>query len=448
MNIFIKLLIIFMITFLTIASVSCGDEKEPPTSTPEANVIKVGVIGPMAYVQGKHHLYGAQMACDEINNAGGIIVGDKPYSIELIDIDSNEIISPTDAVKAMEKLITVDDVDFIVGGFKGESVLLMQDKAVEYKKIFLGCGASEVQLCSRVATNYDKYKYWFRISPVNGIDLTKTSFRITNMVAQKISALTSPNTPKMAIFAEKSEWANPLVSAAESYFVSLPPNGLGLEVVGTWRPSALSTDVSAQLSEIKDKGANIIYTIVSGPLGDAYSSQWGEYKIPAASVGINAEAQKGNFLQVTSNYGDFDTTLNTYADVSITEKTKPFYEGFVARFGENPLYTAGTYEALYILKDAIERADSINSDAVVTALEATDIILPAGRFVFMDRNTNTPHDVTWGTGYVTGVGIQWQEGKLQCVWPTAEDVFVPVLYDGTMEYVIPPWVLALLPNTE
>ena len=360
--------------------------------------------------------------------------------MKLVKIDSNEILSVPDAVNAMEKLITVEDVDFVVGGFRTESVLAMQDVAMDHEMIFLVAGASIDDLCKRVAQDYDKYKYTFRITPVNGTNLAKISFMLTGMVAKKIGALTYPEPPKIAILAENMAWADPLVATAQAYFAAPPPNGMGLTVVGTWRPSQTATDVTVELGEIEAAGANIIYTAVSGPLGVAYSRQWGERQIPAASVGINVEAQKGNFLEVTEGYGAYETTLNTYARVKITDETIPFYDKFVNRFGEPPVYTAGTYDAIYALRDAIQRADSLDQDNVVGALEATDLSGPAGRFVFMGNNTATPHDVTWGPGYVTAVGIQWQDGELACVWPDAGGSLGQLEYEGTVDYIIPPWV--------
>ena len=436
MNTAMKAAIILLVACLVMGAVGCGEK--------EANEIKIGVIGPMAYIQGEHHWYGAQLAAEEINAQGGILVGDKSYQVKLVKMDSNEILSVPDAVNAMEKLITVENVDFVVGGFRTESVLAMQDVAMEHAKIFLIAGASIDDLCKRVAENYDKYKYTFRITPVNGTNLAKISFMLTGMVAKKIGALTYPEPPKIAILAENMAWADPLVAKAEAYFAAAPPNGMGLKVVGKWRPSQTATDVTVELGEIEAKGANIIYTVVSGPLGVAYTRQWGEKQIPAASVGINVEAQKGNFLEVTEGYGAYETTLNTYARVGITAKTIPFYDKFVNEFGGPPVYSAGTYDAMYALKDAIQRAGTIDSSAVVTALEATDIIGPEGRLVFMGRNTATPHDVAWGPGNVTGIGVQWQGGNLVCVWPDAGGVLTPVFYEGTVDYVVPPWVVAAL----
>ena len=107
-----------------------------------ADVIKIGVIGPMKFVQGEGHWNGATMAAEEINAKGGIQVGDKKMKIELVKADSNEFINITDATNAMERILARDKVDFVVGGFRSEAVLAMQDIAMEYKKIFVGVGAS------------------------------------------------------------------------------------------------------------------------------------------------------------------------------------------------------------------------------------------------------------------------------------------------------------------
>jgi branched-chain amino acid transport system substrate-binding protein len=67
-----------------------------------AKTIKIGVIGPMQFVQGKGHWNGATMAAEELNAKGGIQVGKKKMKIELVKADSNEILSMTDATNAMD----------------------------------------------------------------------------------------------------------------------------------------------------------------------------------------------------------------------------------------------------------------------------------------------------------------------------------------------------------
>ena len=147
-----------------------------------AKTIKIGVIGPMQFVQGKGHWNGATMAAEELNAKGGIQVGKKKMKIELVKADSNEILSMTDATNAMERIMTRDQVDFVVGGFRTEKVLAMQDIAMDYKKIFIGVGAATNAICDRVAKDYKTYKYWFRGSPFNSTYMSKRASSMCSLL--------------------------------------------------------------------------------------------------------------------------------------------------------------------------------------------------------------------------------------------------------------------------
>ena len=407
---------LFAIVILFAASSAFGQE------------IKIGIAGPMAFVQGQHHWYGAEFGAEEVNAKGGVLVGNKRLPIKLVKIDTNEILNVPDAASAVERAITRDKVDFLMGGFRTEAVFAMQDVAMDYKKIFIGCGAAHPELCGRVAKDYNKYKYWFRVTPINSMFLAKVDFILLGMVAKIMGMELGITQPKVAIIAEKAVWADPIVAAAKA---NLPK--MGMKVAGEWRPSATATDVTAELSAINAAGAHIIFTTISGPLGIAYAKKWGELKIPAASVGINVEAQKKGFWEATGGMGNYDTTINTLARVEITPLTIPFYDKFTAKVGEFPTYNAGTNDAIKVLAAAIERAGTLDSDKVVAELEKTDLLIPAGRLVFTKE-----HDVTWGPGYITATGTQWQDGKLMCVWPVNWE---GVTYKGGVKYNIPPWVV-------
>ena len=403
----------------------------------EANVIKVGIIGPMQFVQGEHQWLGATMAEDEINAAGGVSMGGQQYTIKVIKIDSNEILNPTDAVTAMERAITVEKVDFLAGGFRTEGVFPMQDIAMDYQKIFLGCGSATQELCTRVKEDYNRYKYWFRVTPFSNVNLVANSLQTLGMAgAITAKGLGIQQKLKVAIVAEGATWADAMVKIYEMYV----PSKLGMEVAGTWRPSPTATDLNAELSAIEASGADFILTVISGPLGIPYSKQLGELEIPVSSVGINVESQKDGFWDATGGKGNYETTLNTYAKgVAITERSISFVDTFIEKLGQTPTYTAGTYDAIYILKEAVERAGTLNSDAVVEELEKTDFLGTQGRTVFMGRGTDTPHDVTYGPGYVTGIASQWQDGEMKCVWPYNWE---GITYKGTVQYKIPPRVIA------
>lgn len=393
-----------------------------------ADPIKIGIIGPMQFTQGEGHWNGATLAAEEINKGGGISVGSAKRLIELIKVDSNEFLSIPDATNAMELAISKHRADFVMGGFRTEAVLVMQDIAMDNKKIFMGCGAAHPELCERVTKDYDRYKYWFRVTPINSKFLGKVDFILLGMAAKIMAQQLGIPKIKVAIVAEKAAWADPIVGIAQE---SLPK--MGMEIVGVWRPSPTATDTTAELSAIQRAGAHIIFTSFSSSVGIPFAKQAGELKIPAALVGINVEAQKDGFWNATGGKGEYGVTLNTYARVKITDKTIPFYDKYKEKFKEAPNYTAGTYDAIYILKDAIEKSGTIEADKLVPVLEKTDVKETAGRLVF-----TKDHDVTWGPNYVTALGTQWQDGKDVCVWPYNWE---GITYEGTVPFKLAPWVV-------
>jgi branched-chain amino acid transport system substrate-binding protein len=378
-----------------------------------AQTIKIAIIGPMAFVQGEHHWAGAEMARDEINKAGGINVGGKRMQIELVRADSNEMSSIPDATNAMERVITRDKVDFVIGGFRSEAVLAMQEVAMDYKKLFLGVGSAHSKLGLNVEQNYDRYKYWFRVAPTKDLDLGRTLFAILNTIAQQVRTELKADQPKVAILAEKAIWNEGIVAALQK---NLP--AMKMEVVGLWQPSAVATDVTAELSAIDRAGAQIVFTALSGPVGISVGRQMGERNMKAVAFGINVEGQKDEFWQATASKANFVSTLDTYSDAETTPKTAAFIKAFRDRFKKSPTYTAATYDAIMLLKEAIEKEGTANADKLVGYIEKVEYV-GSGAVISFDKR----HDLNWAVGKTTGVAVQWQDGKKVPFWPpTAKGV--------------------------
>jgi branched-chain amino acid transport system substrate-binding protein len=374
----------------------------------QAQTIKIAILGPMAFVQGENHWAGAEMARDEINKAGGINVGGKRRQIELIRADTNEIQSVPDATNAVERAITRDKADFLIGGFRSEAVLAMQEVAADYKKIFLGAGAAHPQLGARVEQNPERYKYWFRVTPLHVGDLVKASFAVIGVAADQFRKQRNIENPKVAIIAEKAIWTEGIVKAAQANFPKMK-----LEVVGTWQPSAVATDVTAEIAAIQRASADIVFTVLSGPVGIVVGRQMGEHNLSAIAVGINVEAQKDEFWQAAAGKANYVATLDTVSEVEMTPKTIPFYRAFRERFKKSPTYNAaGSYDAMHLLNETIEKAASTDADKLVPVLQKTVFTGVAGVIEFDKR-----HDLTFGPTRVTGLAIQWQDGKKVPFWP-------------------------------
>ncbi len=405
-----------------------------------AGTIKIGVIGNMQGVEGRDHWNGATMAAEIVNAKGGVQVGKEKMKIELVKADSNEDINPTDAANAMERLMTKDKVDFVIGGFRTEAVLAMQDIAMDYKKIFIGCGAATDVLCNKVGENYNRYKYWFRQTPFKSSYLARTSLAHLGFCAAVIkNELKVP--VKVALVAEKLAWTEGMVKLIQA---TVPK--MGLELVGTWQPSAKATDVTAELSAIQKSGANLIFTVFSDSVGITFARQVGELKIPALQVGINVESQKDGFGEATKGMGNYVFTMNTYArGVYVNELTKPFLDGFIQRYKTTPTYTAGTHDAiLFALVPSIEAVGSLDADKIVANLENRVYKVPSGVVKYEKNAQGVPtHDISWGPGLQTGIGVQWQDGKLVGVWPNkwkASADAPEVTYSGMVPVKLPPWM--------
>ena len=93
---------------------------------------------------------------------------------------------------------------------------------------------------------------------------------------------------------------------------------------------------------------------------------------------------------------------------------------YVKRFGEPPPYTGfTTNDAINVVAEAVKRAGSTEADKLVEALEQTDYVGTIGRVEFYGRDSQFTHAMKYGTDYVTGVTLQWQDGKQVTLWPKA-----------------------------
>jgi branched-chain amino acid transport system substrate-binding protein len=401
-----------------------------------ADEIKIGVIGPMKRMQGQHQWNGAELAANEINASGGIKFGGKSYKIKLVKSDSNSMTSVPDAISAMEKLLTVEKVNFVTGGFRSEAVLGQQDIIANKKIIFINVGSAAPELTGRIAQNYEKYKYFFRFGSINSYLQLPLHLNAIDMVAKDIRAKLGIKTPKVVWLAEKVMWADPIFGILKKQ-----EKALGIEMVGEWRPSYTATDLSGELTQIKNAGAHIIYTGFTGPAGLTFSRQWGELQIPAAAIGVNMLAQELTHWNKTDGLTQYEAFWTTLARIKVSEKAIPFIDAYVKHYKEFPSVYAQTYDAIYLFKIAIEKAGTLNSDALVKVLEGTDYQGVSGRLAFYKPGEKWPHDMIWGPKFITNFFAQWMEGKQIAVWPPPGGEWEGVAYPGAKYYQLPPWMV-------
>ena len=358
-----------------------------PATAPAPNpLITFAVTGPMTFIQGLDHWAGAELARDEINAASGVNVDGVRHDIALVKVETNEILDVSGVAGTTALTAVIDDVDFVVGGFRTESVLVYREVAMDAQKIMLNCGAATRALQMSVVTNYPRYKYWFKATPYNEVFLVQSCLRyslVANSVlrATLAGARNSMSVPKpgggewasadieplkFALLMENAEWCNPM----EPYVVGTLP-AKGMVHVGTFKCESAASDLSTQLTAIAAQNPHVVFTILSGPPGKAYGSQQATYLPNVFSLGINVEAQDIAYHDDTG--ASYHMTLDTWPDgCAVTPTTVSWFNAMVAKTGRYPAYTAATYDSIYALKEAVEAVSAANGWD-----DIADVIAPA-----------------------------------------------------------------------
>ena len=96
-----------------------------------------------------------------------------------------------------------------------------------------------------------------------------------------------------------------------------------------------------------------------------------------------------------------------------------FYDAYKKRWNIEPegYGTSSSYMGPYVLKYAIEKARSLDPDAVIKALEKTDIQGVYGRIRFDPKSHQVIPSLDPKQGAV-GTIFQWRAGKRVVVFPT------------------------------
>lgn len=417
--------------------------------------IRIPVLGPMKFHFGKFLKNAGLLTADLINKQGGVDVGGVKHEIELVIIDDNDLLSITDAVNAMERAVSIENANFIISGSRTESTLAMMDIAADNKKIFLDANSVHPNQIKRVKENYDRYKYFFRVSYTYDMSILGYILSDLDYVAQLIKKELGVKKVRLAVMLDKAAYAEPFAKIAKPLLTAM-----GFEWVGMWRPSYAAKDLFAEVSSIKAGRAQLILAVMSGGSGQAFVNAWAKLKVPAAITGTISDAQREAFWQTTGGAANYVGSYNSLGRVEMSSTTIDFYDRYKKRFGDQPGWNSPYIEAaLWAIKGAVERAGTLDPEKVIPELEKTDIEVAMGRLKFYPKDSNRPHQAIYGKGYQTLVSFQWRDGKQLVYYPAAAPLNKVILakspssayladlkYKGTMDYVLPPWMIKYWKN--
>ncbi len=392
--------------------------------------IVIGAPLATAFLYGWDAERAIKLAVEEINAAGGVTVGKekRPFKVEVMDTRDLEPGVPTsDALLVVEKLILEKNADFIVGGpVRSEAALAAMDLLSKYKKVsILTTGVLTPAYHKRVEAEYDKFKYCFRISGEVGWMV------VGEFIPCLMDIKAKHNLNKLFIMIQDVAHAR-----AGGDLVSKLATEKGWEVLGKEVYPTGTTDFSVGLLKAKKENAQVILIWMDMPETSILLKQWYDMKVPAIPYGtIISAAEEPGFWKATEGKGEYcmASVVNAgNAPCKATPWTMKFVEAYQKRWNVEPegYGTSSSYMAVYTLKDAIERAGSLDSDAVVAALEKTDLMGVYGKIKFNPKSHQVIPSIDPNEGAV-GTIFQWQAGKRVVVFP-------PKIAMG--EVKLPPWM--------
>ncbi len=367
--------------------------------------VKIGLIGPIDLLDvGRAMVRGAQLALEEINK----LVDDKklpPPKLTMDGLIRDDQVLRGDVARAAYEELVEKGAQVIVGGFLDEAVMGIMPSLARLKKPFVNTGTSGKQFSELVKSDYERYKYYFRLMLNSEVLAQDTVGMVKGLMKDDLGV------QKVALVMEDSNFGRDFLKLLQERL----PSEAGVQVAKAINFPINNPDFNAILQQISDPALDadaIIPGFAFNP-GVPFVGQTYELKVDLPVIGIITEGQAFEYWKSTGGR----VMGHAYADAAtgetpLTPKTLPFFQAYTERYGgsppSRPLYTAfTTYDALFIVKEAIDRAKGTDPDRLVEELEKTDYIGTVGRVQFRDKNDVYPHDPKYGPDYVVAKWVLW-----------------------------------------
>ncbi|MHA1529478.1 MAG: amino acid ABC transporter substrate-binding protein [Alphaproteobacteria bacterium] len=330
---------------------------------------------------GVHAQNGYDFTVTKINAAGGVNVGGKNYKLRIIYYDDES--TPARGAQLAERLISQDEVSFMLGPYSSGMTKAIAPVTEKY-----GIPMVEAEGASRSLFNKG-YRYMFAVLSTSEQYLAST-IALAAGVAEAQGK--KPSDVRVALAFENDPFSQDVragvLDDAAKFDMQI--------VIDDQLPRDLS-DMAATLTKVKALKPDVL--IVSGHSKGAATAvrQIGEMglKVPMLAV-THCEA-----ADVVGKFGDtangvlcatqWAETL-TYED-PFFGSASDYNAEFKATYPEYadkkvPYQTAQASAAVWVFKDAFERAGSLDRDAVRDALAATDLMTFYGGIRFSEAGNN------------------------------------------------------------
>ncbi len=399
-----------------------------PASAHAQEEVRIGVILPLtgaAASTGLELKNASQLAADLVNSTQhqdlklplvgkGGLPNLKGAKIRLVFADHQG--NPQIGASEAERLITQEKVAALTGCYFSAVTATASQVAERHGIPFLNSDSTSSTLTAR------GFKWFFRTTPHDEL-FVQNFFQFLKDVEKKKNV----QVKTLALFNENTLFGSETTKLEEKY-----AKEQGYQVATKILYPAKSTQFTSEVQSLKAANADVV--MQASYLGDALLAMK-TYKelgyTPHALLANDAGFNDSEFLKTLGPDGNFVLSRETWAlDLAarkpIIQKTNELLQAqYKVNFNGN---SARDFTGILTLADAINRAGSLQPDAIRKALQATNIpadelIMPWDGIRFDEHGQNT-----LGGGII----VQVQDQKYATVWPfklASKDVIWPM----------PPW---------
>jgi branched-chain amino acid transport system substrate-binding protein len=334
---------------------------------------------------------------DEINAKGGLL--GKPVRLIIYDDESDV----SKATSYLEKAITVDKVDLLLGGYPGTACVAQMAIAEKYRMVYISMGG-------HMASFSQGYKYCFGAPPLMG-EWWATGF------LEFLKSLPREDRPKTAAII----YMDNVIGRACRTSVE-PIKDLGISIVLDERYALPVTyeKIVSLVARAKEAGAELFFTLSffdDGVMAIRACMELG-YEPKAIFQGVGSLIPE--WIKELGKYGNyvFSGTALHWKLPYVKDERPDIMEYCRKTYGmPPPLYFLFGYCWMQVLQKAVEGVGRIDQDAIKDWLRTHTVHCLAGDLTFDERGLPKPYS------YCTQV----INNTVELVWPphvrTAEPVY-------------------------
>jgi branched-chain amino acid transport system substrate-binding protein len=379
-------------TTSTPASTSTTSTTSTTTSVNAPAVIK---IGGMLSITGGDSSTGImaqfifQYAIDEINKNGGVFV--KAYNKKIpleLDIKDNQT-DPEKLMAAAEQL-NADGCPVVIG----TTLAGIAANIFEKNKLAL-----LVTQCDVVALTQQGFKYYFDTSQLNS--------GTAQAIFQLVDSLPKDQVPtKWAFFEEQSDW---IIELVQYFKQEAAKRDISFAYEGQYQ--MLAPDFSQLILGAKNSGAEVLVASPTTPDGINMLRQMQQLDYRPKAIIFFRAATDPSWADL-GELGDYIIESSEWSTLLAPDNPKviELVSAWRAKAGENaPTAGIGSdYALVQIIAAAIEKAGSLDRDAIRDAIAATDMDTLEGHTTFDANGVRVNPTLSV---------MQWQGGNEYLVWP-------------------------------